>query len=128
MTVLVNGVVLKRGDIVIVDLSDNVGAEIGNGLGARSCIVLQNDRGNSAAPTTIVVPLSEKNQRALPILVHITADALGPGGKDSVAHCEQVRTVDIGVRVKSIVGRVGPDTMARIEHALSISFGIRLPT
>ena len=91
-----------------------------------ACIVVQNDRGNAASPTTVVVPLSDarRNQRRLPILVFVSSLELGSGGKDPVVHCEQIRTIDTSARVNEIVGHAGVDVMEWIQVTIAISLGL----
>ncbi len=56
---------------------------------------------------------------------HISVDAQGSGLlKDSIVLLEQVRTLDKH-RLREKMGRLDPDSMNRVDQALSISFGLR---
>ena len=44
--------------------------------------------------------------------------------KDSVVLLEQVRTIDKH-RLREKMGKLDPDSMSRVNQALSISFGLR---
>lgn len=113
---------LKRGDVVYVDLRGAEGSEIQK---VRPCVVVQNDTGNKHAPHTIVVPLTDDDgTKTLPVHVKVPASELAPGGKDSIAKCEHVRTVDIAARIGQPHGRLSEATLARLNRALAISLGL----
>ena len=50
-----------RGDIVLVDLSGALGDEKNNdaSLGARPCVIIQNNAGNKYRSVTIVAPITD---------------------------------------------------------------------
>lgn len=83
---------IKRGDIVWANLEGAIGSEQGE---ERPCVIMQNDIGNKYSPTTIVVPLTSQlkkiNQPTHVIVEKINAIGLD---KDSMAECEQLRTID----------------------------------
>lgn len=106
---------IKRGQICYIDLTPSKGSEQG---GLRPCVIVQNDRGNQHAPTTIVVPLTTQTKKKLP-----THTEVREGTKNSIALCEQVRTVDKS-RIGSCIGKCSPHTMAQIDLALRISLGL----
>jgi mRNA interferase MazF len=117
---------IKRGDVVNVDLR---GAEGGEKQGVRPCVVVQNDGGNRGSPMTIVVPLTDVAQfKGYPHQVRISAAELGPGGKESVAECGHLRTID---REKRIVGKevvltaLAVEVMTRVDVGLRASSGLR---
>lgn len=113
---------LKRGDIVAVDLR---GAEGGEKMGVRPCIVVQNDIGNRYSPLTIIVPLTDARQdKRLPVQVALSAAELGfEGSKDSVVEGGHIRTIDKR-RISRHLGRVDAATLGRIEEALRVSLGL----
>ncbi len=92
---------IKRGDIVWANLEGAIGSEQGE---ERPCVIIQNDIGNKYSPTTIVVPLTSQlkkiNQPTHVIVEKINAIGLD---KDSMAECEQLRTID----KRRIVQRAG---------------------
>ena len=120
-------IAVKRGDIVEVDLSGAVGGEKMNdpASSARPCVVIQNDRGNTVSPLTIVVPLNNMTQaKCLPIQVIVTAAELGPGGRDSVVECGHIRSIDGDARIKQRLGSLSPDAMRRVDKAIKTSLGL----
>ncbi len=87
---------IKRGDIVNVDLR---GAEGGEKEGTRPCVVVQNDGGNRGSPMTIVVPLTDIAQyKGYSQQIRVSAAELGAGGKESIAECGHIRTIDRDAR------------------------------
>ena len=113
--------IVHRGDIYYADLSPVVGSEQG---GVRPVLIVQNDVGNKFSPTVIAAAItSQKSKAGLP--THISVDAQGSGLlKDSIVLLEQVRTLDKH-RLREKMGRLDPDSMNRVDQALSISFGLR---
>ena len=111
---------VKRGDIYYADLSPVVGSEQG---GVRPVLIVQNDLGNKFSPTVIAAAItSQKDKSRLP--THIELNALNCGlAKDSVVLLEQIRTIDKR-RLKEHMGRLDDGSMASIDKALSISFGL----
>lgn len=115
---------IKRGDVVNVDLR---GAEGGEKMGERPCVVVQNDRGNAVSPLTVVVPLTDVDQyKKLPVQVLVTAKELGSGGKDSVAECGHVRTIDRDARIigDKVLTHLDSTVMRRLDAALRVSLGL----
>ena len=113
--------IVHRGDIYYADLSPVVGSEQG---GVRPVLIVQNDVGNKFSPTVIAAAItSQKDKGNLP--THIAVNAQGSGLiKDSIILLEQVRTLDKH-RLREKMGRLDPDSMGRVDQALSISFGLR---
>lgn len=111
---------IKRGEIYYADLSPVVGSEQG---GVRPVLIVQNDVGNRYSPTVIAAAItSQKDKTNLP--THIQVDALGCGlSKDSIVLLEQVRTLD-KQRLKEKMGALDLGEMGKINHALSVSFGL----
>ncbi|MBE7213330.1 MAG: type II toxin-antitoxin system PemK/MazF family toxin [Gluconacetobacter diazotrophicus] len=118
---------VKRGDIVLVDLSGNRGAEKGNADNGdpRPCIVIQKDGGNKSRPVTIVVPLTDsENGRGYREHVNIMAAELGEGGKNSIADCGHIITVDGDERIKEKKGVVDNILMKRIDAGIRSSLAL----
>lgn len=111
---------IKRGEIYYADLSPVVGSEQG---GVRPVLIVQNDVGNKFSPTVIAAAItSQRYKNALP--THIEVDAQNCGlAKDSVVLLEQVRTIDKR-RLKEKMGSLDTDDMGKVNHALSVSFGL----
>lgn len=111
---------VKRGEIYYADLSPVVGSEQG---GVRPVLIVQNDVGNKFSPTVIAAAItSQRDKNNLP--THIEVDAQNCGlAKDSVVLLEQVRTIDKR-RLKEKMGSLDTADMGKVNHALSISFGL----
>lgn len=111
---------IKRGDILLVDLSPVRGSEQG---GIRPTLVVQNDMGNRHSTTIIVAAITTKTDKCkLPTHVKIPKK-LGLFRR-SVALMEQLRTVDKSRIVKKL-GHADEKTMQIIDDALLISIGIK---
>lgn len=111
---------IKRGEIYYADLSPVVGSEQG---GVRPVLIVQNDVGNKFSPTVIAAAItSQRDKNNLP--THIEVDARNCGlAKDSVVLLEQVRTIDKR-RLKERMGSLDINDMGKVNHALSVSFGL----
>lgn len=106
---------VKRGQIYYADLSPVVGSEQG---GMRPVVIIQNDIGNTHAPTTIVAAVTSiQTKSKLPTHIEI------PLIKDSVILVEQLRTID-KKRLKAYMGAVDADTLNKINKAIMISLGV----
>lgn len=110
---------MKRGDIYMAQLEPVIGSEQG---GRRPVVIIQNNQGNLHAPTVIAVPLTGSPKPDLPTHALLP---MGEGGlwRDSIALCEQVRTLE-KTRLSRRIGAIGPKAMARIEKALRVSLDI----
>ena len=111
---------IQRGDIFYADLSPVVGSEQG---GVRPVLIVQNDIGNKYSPTVIAAAITSQTDKAkLP--THIGLEAEGCGlSKSSVVLLEQVRTID-KKRLKEKMGKVDLGYMNKVNHAISVSFGL----
>ncbi len=111
---------VKRGDIYYADLSPVVGSEQG---GVRPVLIIQNDIGNRYSPTVIAAAITSQQEKThLPTHIKIGADGCGLS-KDSVILLEQVRTID-KQRLKEKMGTLEKPSMALVDKALSVSFGL----
>ena len=107
-----------RGEIYYADLSPVVGSEQG---GMRPILIVQNDVGNRHAPTTIGIPITSRfTKKPLPTHIEINSGILS---KDSIALCEQVRTID-KMRLKNRIGKVDEETITALNKALAISLAL----
>lgn len=82
---------INRGDVFYADLRPIVGSEQG---GIRPVLVLQNNVGNKFSPTIIVVPLTTKPKKCLPMHHVINKGKYDFLLADSVALVEQIRSID----------------------------------
>ncbi|NLT58842.1 MAG: type II toxin-antitoxin system PemK/MazF family toxin [Clostridiales bacterium] len=112
---------VRRGDIYYADLSPVVGSEQG---GIRPVLIIQNDVGNKYSPTVIAAAItSQVGKNKLPTHIEVMAENGYGLNKDSIVLLEQVRTIDKR-RLKEKMGHLDSDTMARVNEALSVSFGL----
>jgi len=111
---------VKRGDIYYADLSPVVGSEQG---GIRPVLIVQNDVGNRFSPTVIAAAITSQRTKAkLPTHIELDAEDCGLS-KNSIILLEQIRTID-KQRLRERMGRLNDFSMQRVDHALSISFGL----
>ena len=111
---------VKRGEIYYADLSPVVGSEQG---GMRPVLIVQNDVGNRHSPTVIAAAItSQRDKTHLPTHIEVQADKCGLS-KDSIVLLEQIRTID-KKRLKERMGELDTPSMAQVNNALSISFGL----
>ena len=111
---------MKRGDICLVDLANNMGSEQG---GIRPAVIVQNDVGNNFSPTTLICPLTSKTKQ-----MDTTHVVLSPKEaaviKDSVVLCEQARVID-KQRIKKKLGKIESQMkIEEINRRIAISFGL----
>lgn len=118
-------VVVRRGDVVWVDLAGAQGTEKQK---KRPCVVVQNDAGNARSPLTVVVPLTDvKAYREYPMQVFIPAEQLGEGLKDSIVDCGHIRSIDKARRIdarRGVVAKLPAETMQKIDAALRATLGL----
>lgn len=111
---------VRRGDIYYADLSPVVGSEQG---GVRPVLIVQNDVGNKYSPTVIAAAItSQRDKTRLPTHIQVTGEGCGLA-RDSIVLLEQVRTLDKR-RLRERMGRLDGHSMDRVNHALSVSFGL----
>lgn len=111
---------IKRGDVFWVNLNPIRGSEQ---AGRRPALVIQNDIGNQAAPTTIVAPLTTKSfSKEYPTNVNLPKGVSGLRS-DSTVLLSQIRTVD-KIRLEKKIGHLPESYLLKIDKALKISLGL----
>ena len=111
---------IKRGDIFYADLSPVVGSEQG---GIRPVLIVQNDIGNKYSPTVIAAAITSQDAKSsLPTHINLASGCSGLS-KNSIVLLEQIRTLD-KKRLKEKRGFADKIAMSKVDHALSISFGL----
>jgi len=110
-----------RGEVWLVDFDPTIGAEIQK---TRPALIVQNDAGNRAAPTTIVAAITTTIKRPYPFQVLLPAGEGGVNHK-SVVTLNHLRTIDVQ-RLKHRLGAVKSSTMLDVDAALLVSLGIDL--
>ena len=109
----------KRGQVRWGDLDPVVGHEQ---AGRRPLLIVQNDVGNAASPTLIVVTITSRlPRRDYPFLVRLPVDTLS---RPSVVNCSQVRTLDRTRLSTEPLATLTPETMAEVDKALRISLDL----
>lgn len=115
---------IHRGEIYLIDLSNQVGSEQG---GVRPAVVVQNEMGNTYSPTTIVCPLTSKKKTMSATHVCLTPEDAGVMTESTVL-CEQVRVID-KTRIRKKLGEI--KNLAKINdinQKILVSFGIEVKT
>lgn len=91
--------------------------------GRRPVLIIQNNVGNHASPTTIVAAItSQPRRRQYPFHVPFTAEE-SDLRVDGTVLCEQVQTVDRG-RLDGLAGSLSQDKMQEVDLALHWSLGL----
>jgi mRNA interferase MazF len=112
--------VVRRGEIYWLQMGGGIGSEQ---AGCRPVLIIQNDVGNRAGPTTIVAAItSQPRRRRYPFHVPFTAQESGLRLGGTVL-CEQIMTVDQG-RLAELVGGLGGERMREVDMALHHSLGL----
>jgi len=112
----------RRGDIILVDLEPVKGSEQGK---VRPCIIVQNDIANKFSPVTNIIPVADakKVKKWYPCLVYLQKEEFGLG-KNSVAQCNQIRTIDAQDRIIESIGHINGQKMKDIDQALKIQLAL----
>jgi mRNA interferase MazF len=114
---------IRRGDVFMANLDPVVGFEQ---AGTRPVLVVQCDLANERIPTITVVPLTS-NLRAGRFLFTVTVSAAESGlTVDGVALVFHIRTLD-QTRLIRKMGRLNPQTMARVDQALALHLDLPTP-
>ena len=110
----------RRGDIYYVQFGNtSTGSEQ---HGDRPAVIIQNDVGNTYAPTLIVVPLTSNTEKKVTQPTHCLLENEGLS-MSSMALAEQIFTIDKS-RVQNFVGHLTPEEMSRVDDAVKISLAL----
>lgn len=108
---------VKRGDIVLVNLEPTIGSEQGK---TRPAIVIQHNSLNKYSETTIIVPISSRiYEKEYPMHVEIEGSGLKKRGTIKTEH---IRAID-KKRITKKIGTAKPETIKRIGIALQHTLG-----
>ena len=111
---------IKRGDIVLVNLEPIVGSEQG---GVRPVLIIQNDKFNKFSPTTIIAPITSKiYTKEFPQNVEVKSYD-SKLKKNSTILLNQIRTIDKR-RIKKRISNLNPYLMFRVDLAIKLSLGL----
>lgn len=110
---------LKRGEVYVAELGEGIGSEQ---MRYRPVVIVQNNKGNAYADTTIIVPITSKRKSSLPnhVIVHY-------GFLSKYHGCvltEQIRTISVE-RLKKYVGMLAEKDVRRIDKAIKISLALK---
>ena len=110
----------RRGDVCLVTFDPTVGAEIRK---TRPALIIQNDIANRYSPITIVAAITSRVHEPLYPTEVLFCHPEGGVGADSIILLNQIRSVDKR-RLFKRLGRMTPETMRRVDHALLASLGL----
>lgn len=115
-------IIIKRGDIVVVNLEPAKGSEQG---GVRPALILQNDISNEYSPTTIVAPITSKKEHQKTYVTNVPISKKDSKLKlDSLILCNQIRTIDKR-RVQKIISKLNPYIMSEVDTAIKVSLNLK---
>lgn len=107
---------VRCGDIYMADLTVSEGCEQS---GVRPALVIQNNKGNTHAPTVIIAPISSRMHKAK-FPTHVNLHCLQ---YPSFVELEQIRTIDKR-RLRNYMGRIDEATQEQVNQAIRISLAI----
>ena len=111
---------IKRGQIWYADLSPVKGSEQG---GVRPVLIVQNNKGNQYAPTTIIAPITSRPTKAK-IPTHIWLSVATSGlSVNSMVELEQIRVID-KIRLIHCIGYIQEGEQRLVDNAIKISLGV----
>lgn len=102
---------LKRGSVHWVNLDLPLGSEIKK---MRPCVLVGASPINEARHTVVIVPLSTAAKPRPPIAIPVSCL-----GKDVVAVCDQIRSVDKSRFVKE-AGELSKEDMKKLDEGLKV--------
>ena len=114
---------IRRGDIYIVDFDPPKGQELKVGseiMKRRPAVVMSRNAINRARRTVMVVPLSSS-----PAPIEIFAVAVPSAGRQAVAVCDQLTTVNKSTRVLNRVGTLAAADFRAVELGVMDAMGLR---
>jgi len=120
---MAEGIKIKRGTIVDVNLEPTKGSETGK---IRPCVVVTNNTYNERVPVIQVVPITAWSDKKAKIKTNVEIEPSEANGltKKSIADCLQTRPIDYRSRFVGIRGELEPELMVKIDEALRILFAL----
>lgn len=122
---------VKRGEIYLCDFGEPFGCEQGK---KRYALVVQNNTGNNASPTTIVLACTSRQKPALPVhykfvlsrknMKDYNERRIGKELKCNTILAEQIRTVDKR-RLRSFIGTMTEEFMDEVQPIIDISLDLK---
>jgi len=120
---MAEGINLKRGIIIDVNLEPTKGSETGK---VRPCIVVTNNVYNKRVPVIQVVPITAWSDKKAKIKTNVEIEPSEVNGitKKSIADCLQTRPIDYRSRLLAIRGELEPEIIFKIDEALRVVFAL----
>lgn len=120
---MAEGIKIKRGTIVDVNLDPTKGSETGK---IRPCVVVTNNTYNERVPVIQVVPITAWSDKKAKIKTNVEIEPSEVNGltKKSIADCLQTRPIDYRSRFVAIRGELEPEIILKIDRALRIVFAL----
>ena len=114
---------IRRGDILYADMGVQYQGSIQGGM--RPVVVVSNNMANKHSSVITIVPLSSQISKKRNLPTHVFVSAYRSQGLDqhSIALCEQVTAIDYA-RIIENIGKVDPETLARITEAVQVQIGV----
>lgn len=111
------GQVVHRGEIYWCELGENIGSEE---VKLRPCVIIQNQKGNEKAPTTIVAPITN-TEINLPVAVSLDRGEGSP--ITGTIDLGQIRVISKG-RLKGHIGNLKTGEEKNVNKAILRSLGL----
>jgi mRNA interferase MazF len=114
--------VSRRGDVWLVNFNPGRGSEQ---RGVRPALILQNDIGNQYASTTIVAAITT-TRKLYPVTVFVDPPEDGLS-EPCMVNLAQLLTIDQQRLIRKL-GTLRRESMQKVDDALALSIGLRLPS
>lgn len=122
---------VKRGEVYLCDLGKNMDSS--EQAGIRPVIIIQNNIGNYYSGTTIVIPLTTKKKKYLPVhyaftfssqnMIDYNNSSYLKNNLLNIALAEQIRVIN-KKRLRSFLGTMTPEFMEEISKIIRISLDL----
>ena len=112
---------ITRGSIFYADLDPIVGSEQ---KGFRPVLILQNDVGNKFSPTTMIAPITNRDNIERNQPTHVLVKEFSKIRPNSIILLEQIRTIDKS-RLRGYVCDLSDEGMEKVEKAIKVALGIK---
>ena len=112
---------IKRGDILLVDLDPIKGSEQGK---IRPCLVVQNDHLNQYNSTTIILPITSTiRDKKYPNIVIVNPEESGLKNQSTIL-CHQIRAVSFEHRTIKPIGKLSENKLREVNQSLISTLGL----